>query len=278
MLRRAVRRTVPQWARRHARWLLDTRAALAISADLATFVRLQRLRRPGAAASGATPGVTTELRLRPLGGMPFRVRPGTADADVVWQTFVGRYHLPPAGLDPATILDLGANVGATVAHFAVLHPSARIVAVEVDPENAALLRANVAPWGDRCEVVEAAVWSEEGELAFDRAPGREDGVRVRDDGGGTGRAQAVTVASLLDRAGGTADYVKLDVEGAEREVLARASDWASRVGCLKVEVHAPYDLSAADADLAGAGFDVRRDDRHWSCLVATRGLSGGRKP
>lgn len=51
------------------------------------------------------------------------------------------------------IVDLGANLGITVADNARRYPEAQIIAVELDPENAELARRNTAPWADRVELL-----------------------------------------------------------------------------------------------------------------------------
>jgi hypothetical protein len=71
------------------------------------------------------------------------------------------------------------------------------------------------------------------------------------------------------------DFVKMDIEGAERVVLADASRWASRVRCLKVEVHPDkavprYSIEACMADLKRHGFRCDREPRHEACLIASR--------
>ena len=67
----------------------------------------------------ADPAAPLTVQPRALGGAPLLVRPGTTDAQVLDDTFVGLYHLPPIDLpDGAVVLDLGGNVGYTAAHFA----------------------------------------------------------------------------------------------------------------------------------------------------------------
>ena len=97
------------------------------------------------------------LRVKALHGQTIYCRSGLADLGVVYDTFEGRYHLPPAGIGAVrTILDLGANIGLTMAHFAVLYPQARILGVELDAGNFALCRKNIEAFGDRCRVLHAA--------------------------------------------------------------------------------------------------------------------------
>jgi hypothetical protein len=53
-----------------------------------------------------------------------------------------------------------------MADFVVRYPHARVIGVELDDVNAALARRNVEPWADRCHVVNAAVWSVDGDAWY----------------------------------------------------------------------------------------------------------------
>ena len=78
---------------------------------------------------------------------PLLCRPDTSDRTVFWQVFIDRqYAAVVPRIPPRFVLDCGANVGYTTAYFLNRFPSARVVAVEPDPGNAALLRRNVAPY------------------------------------------------------------------------------------------------------------------------------------
>jgi FkbM family methyltransferase len=211
------------------------------------------------------------LRIRAL-GRTVLLRPGTSDGEVVWETFQGLYHLPPPSVgEPALIWDLGANIGLTAAHFAHLFPRTRIIGVELDAGNAALARANLAPWSARCELITAAVWPEDGEVSYDPVPGTEYALRVKSGPGGESTAPALSLNSLLARSGAsTIDFVKMDIEGAERRVLRENTQWAEFVRSIKVEVHEPYETEECARDLEELGFVIRLDDRHWACVMGER--------
>lgn len=239
-----------------------------IVANRRSYRTLRRLMKRGAV--GPT-GAAVGIELRPLGGRTVWIRPGTSDADVVWDTFVGRYHLPPRdlpGRPVALIWDLGSNIGLTMADLAVRFPRARILGVELEPANAALARANIAPWQDRCELLEAAVWTHDGTIAFDGAAGEEHGFRVAE--AGPRSAAAIGLDTLRARGADGPDYVKMDIEGAERDVLRTATAWSADVGMIKVEVHDPYTVEDCAADLARLGFGAAVDRRHWACVAGVR--------
>lgn len=198
----------------------------------------------------------TRVRVRSDGAtFPLVLRPGSSDSIVLTETFLGRHHLPPVAADEIrTILDLGANIGLTVAHLAVTCPNARVVGVELDPSNVALARRNTATWSDRCEILEAAVWHSDEPVRYEVARGGECGASLAD--GGSRTAEGLSLLTLLDRLGwAEVDFVKMDIEGAEWDVLATNTGWAERVRAIKVEGHGRPVEECVRA-VAALGFDV----------------------
>ncbi|MEA2374664.1 MAG: hypothetical protein QOD53_1127 [Thermoleophilaceae bacterium] len=221
------------------------------------------------------------LRLKALGGPPVEVRPGTADVDTVWAAFVRGHHRPPAAVtraEPRRIWDLGCNIGLTMADLAVRFPEAEIVGVELDEGNVELARRNLAAWGSRCRVIHAAAWPEDGEVWFHAWAGATSGYTVAAPERQPKRegpvVPALSLDSLLAREGGSpprVDYLKMDVEGAERLLLRESTGWAESVGSIKVEIHEPYTVDGALADVSALGFAASRDRRHPACVVGVRG-------
>ena len=78
--------------------------------------------------------------------------------------------------------------------------------MEPDPTNAALARLNTQTWEDRCEVIEAAVWTHDGEVSFSSREGDEAGAKVI-TGNGTVCVRALTLNTLLGMTG-PPDFVK----------------------------------------------------------------------
>jgi FkbM family methyltransferase len=220
-------------------------------------------------------GPVREVALSPLGDLPVRIRPGTSDPYVLDDTFYGLYHLPPPEVrNPQLIVDLGANIGLTLAHFATLYPAARLLGVELDATNAELCRWNTRTFGPRCTVVVAAVWSKAGTAEYERLAGQEWGYRVSDNphSDQAVRVEAITVDALLERLAPACpiDYLKIDIEGAESQVLGVGGEWAERTRCLKVEIHEPYTIEMCRDALEGLGFRTRLDTSHWSAVVGLR--------
>jgi FkbM family methyltransferase len=171
-------------------------------------------------------------------------RPGTSDLDVFTQVFLEReYSALNGGPEPGLILDLGANVGYTTAYFLSRFPRARLLAVEPDAGNFALLQRNVAPYEPRAKLLRAAIWSRSVPLVLSEAPyrdSREWSRQVREcRPGEIPEFPGIEMKDLLRDSGESRiSILKLDVEGAEREVFT-ASDltWLNRVDRIAVELH-----------------------------------------
>jgi FkbM family methyltransferase len=212
------------------------------------------------------------LRLKPLNGNAVYCRPGTTDVDVLDDTFIGMYHLPPADMSSIrTILDLGSNIGLTIAHYATMYPDAKIFGVELDRDNFQVCTRNIEPYCERCSVQWGAAWCHNGRVRYEGDA--EWGYRVQPSSvNDIGRSvPAFTVNTLIEAIGAPiVDFVKMDVEGAEEVLLSTSAAWLRRVRCIKVEIHAPYSTESCVAALRRLGFDCELDQRHWACVLGRR--------
>jgi FkbM family methyltransferase len=193
--------------------------------------------------------------VRAFGNASVRLRPNSSDGIVLKTVLLTTEHLPPAEVrSPRTLVDLGTNIGIAAAHMAVLYPTARIIGVELDPVAADLARFNTSRWEDRCSVTNAAAWVEDGVVAFTPQAGREWANTVTDDGAVT--VPAVSLDTLLQGID-YIDFMKMDIEGAEREILLAPAEWASGVGWITIEIHAPWTRDECEQRLRDLGFAVR---------------------
>jgi FkbM family methyltransferase len=150
------------------------------------------------------------------------------------QIFVNQAHWFAAQDPSPLILDCGANIGLSVLNFKRMYPQARIIAFEPDPQMCDVLRrnVNVNQLAD-VEIVEAAVWTEQGVLGF--VPDRADGGRVcTNSERHTTKVRCVRLRDYLDK---PVDLLKLDVEGAETSVLLDCRDRLSNAKTIILEYH-----------------------------------------
>jgi FkbM family methyltransferase len=169
----------------------------------------------------------------------------------------------------ATFVDVGGNIGYfALAAAARVGPGGRVVSLEPDPRMAAALRENLAMNGaGNVTALEAAAAASEGtaELTGFEEEGGNWGVSSLVPGG-AGRSFTVRCApldALLDASGvETVDLVKIDVEGAEMQVLAgmREGIASGRYRRVLVELH-PWvyenflaELASVAEGMAAAGY------------------------
>ena len=209
----------------------------------------------------------SKFRLRALDGNYVYCRTAGTDINVFSDTFRGRYHVPPRDLRHIRkILDLGSNIGLTMAHFACLFREARILGIELDAQNVEICRRNIAPYSGRCQVIWGAAWNEPGELTYG---GEEEwGFRVTPGQPSNRVVRAYTMRALIDQLGAPVDFVKMDVEGAERELLKEPESWIGDIRCMKVEVHEPYTVKQCIDDFQKHRWRTVIDDHHPACVLA----------
>ena len=169
------------------------------------------------------------------------------------------YRFPSRGEAPS-IVDLGANIGLATLWFKLAYPRARVLALEPDPAIFSVLERNVRSNGlTDVELLNCAAWKSEGELAFH--PDGADGGRSGGNAGGL-KVRAVAVDRLL--AGREIDFLKIDIEGAETEVLPACRPILPHVGAMFVEYHMARSAPSRLGELAGlleqAGFRLRVRD------------------
>jgi FkbM family methyltransferase len=206
---------------------------------------------------------------------PMRCRPNTSDVDVFQQIFGFReYRCLDEVRDASLIVDCGANVGYSTVYFLTRYPRAKVIAVEPDPGNCAVLAANVAPYGARCRAIASAVWSSKAGLVMGEerfGDGREWARTVRPNRPGeTPLMTAVDIGTLLDESGmDRISILKIDIEGAEAEVFsANCERWLQRVDNLVIELHGERCRRIFAEAITHAGFTISECDELTVCRKA----------
>jgi FkbM family methyltransferase len=181
----------------------------------------------------------TPILLKLKDGTPIFLRARSSDLEVLMKVFGEREYDLPLLQEPKAILDGGANVGYASLFFAMRYPKAKIYAVEPDAANLKLIEKNCAGHAN-IYVIPAALWFEDTELELED-PGMEAHA-YRISGLTKGdfakkRTLARSITSLQTELGLAGfDLVKLDIEGAEREVL-KDETWLANTHVLVSELH-----------------------------------------
>jgi len=130
------------------------------------------------------------------------------------------YRLKDVGPEPV-ILDCGANLGMATLFFKFVRPGCRIKCFEPDPKTFNLLQENILKNRlDQVEPFNVALWNENTTIDFFTDP-EDPGSLLMSTRPTRMRTPAIPVAArrLSEFVEGKVDFLKLDVEGAEQQVL-----------------------------------------------------------
>ncbi|MGF7404799.1 FkbM family methyltransferase [Campylobacter concisus] len=155
----------------------------------------------------------------------------------VWQfkeIFVDEiYKFQTDSITPV-IFDCGSNIGMSCLYFKQLFKNAKIKAFEADPEIAKVLKANITNNNiNDVEIIDKAVWiNNEGiEFGSDGA----DGGSVN-AGNNKVKIKSIRLREFLEKEA-FIDLLKIDIEGAEYNVLKDCNDSLKNVQNIFIEYH-----------------------------------------
>jgi FkbM family methyltransferase len=125
------------------------------------------------------------------------------------------------------------------------YPSATLLAMEPDTDNAAMCRRNLSAFGDRVRVETRGIWTHgdwefPARLRLDRSGGdhRDWAIMVREAGvEEEAETTGVSMEAICERAG-EIDLLKIDIEGTEEFIFAgNSASWLAHVRNIAIELH-----------------------------------------
>jgi FkbM family methyltransferase len=252
---------VRQTASLRTQYELDTRLwflELKLRGDIPQINWIEALRRVGPAwpqrvrfdvaqAVGTAAAPCSVLWKTPLGRFWGTERDGRElDLLTLEQAGGDIYEQGPVSVrDSDVVIDVGAHLG-TFTRIALLRGARQVVALEPDPVNAACFGRTFADeiQAGRVRLVQAAAWHSAGSLQFEVGGASQTGHVAGSHAAQTVTVRAVTLDEIADELKlGRVDFIKMDIEGAERHALAGAHNiLAARKPRLAICIyHAPDD-------------------------------------
>jgi FkbM family methyltransferase len=179
-------------------------------------------------------------------------------SDVVLYNFIllgEEYRFDVSEFAPRTIVDAGANIGLCAIYYASKYPTAKIIAVEPEDSNYRVMLKNIAPYSNIIPV-QAALWKADGRVSIGLADNEAREKWAFLVTGDKGNTTAFTLGSLLSKFHiQTVDLLKMDIEGAEKEVF-ESCDWIDRIVAIVIETHDRMKPGCTEAvQTATRGFD-----------------------
>lgn len=196
-----------------------------------------------------------------LPGFEIEIPDGPSFAAVWTEVFEREIYNFNANTSSPRILDCGANVGLSCLYFKSRFPNSRITAFEPDPAifNCLERMMNFGKLHD-VELIPKAVWSSETTLQF-TSEGSDAG---RIDCENSSKSINIQTIRLNEYLREPIDFLKIDIEGAETEVICDCAENLHNVNNLFVEYHSflgkPQTLHNLLATLNNAGFRLQIQD------------------
>lgn len=137
------------------------------------------------------------------------------------------------------IIDGGGNIGLTAAYFASQYPGATIATVEPDSGNFGMLKKNTANMG-QVHPLQGGVWNKSAYLrVVDNGGGNNAFTVIEVEAATSDSIKAYSIADIMALHKRTkVDIVKLDIEGAEKQVFGSGYEsWLPHTRLLIVELH-----------------------------------------
>lgn len=135
---------------------------------------------------------------------------------------------------PIQIIDCGANIGLSVLYFKSRNINANIIAFEADPFIFSLLKHNIEVYNYKgIELINAVVWKEDTTLHFSS----EGSVGGKIESLETSKSVQISALRLKKYLNQKIHFLKIDIEGAEYEVLEDCKELLENVENMFIEYH-----------------------------------------
>jgi FkbM family methyltransferase len=175
------------------------------------------------------------------------------------------YDVPGADLGRChSILDVGANTGIFALYVASVAPKASVYCFEPEPKNFEMLEHNLKRNRVRAKAYRLAVSNSSG-VGYLQRKGSSAEYSLGDADATSAAVECIDWDQVFRLTGvDRFDFVKMDIEGHERQILASCTDdQLRRIGALSLEWHhGMEELEALAGRLRGIGFDARLQVLH----------------
>ncbi len=177
---------------------------------------------------------------------PFYIRVPSSDIFTYQQIFIDEEYKFNIKQEPKVIIDAGANIGLASIYFANRYKNSKIIAIEPEESNFHLLKKNIAPYHNIVPL-QAALWHKDEMInVIDIGLGKwgfitgteEEYLKQMPSSKICHTVLGITVDTIIkDYNLSSIDILKIDIEGAEKEVFSSTSTWIDKVNILIVELH-----------------------------------------
>ncbi len=164
------------------------------------------------------------------------IRPHTKDVDTLFHILVEQELNINSKNKPQVIIDAGAFAGFSSIYFANVFPEATIIAIEPDIENFSQLTINTKKYSNIIRI-NKALWHTDG-LALNLSVDNSHlGSHISNHKTGQ-KIESISLNYLVKKYNiKSIDLLKIDIEGAEKEIFRKNTDWLAITKKILIELH-----------------------------------------
>ena len=204
---------------------------------------------------------------------PVKIRNIDNDVGVFAYVLWKKFHLPPRGYELSNdgiILDLGVNIGLSVAHYKTIYPENPIIGYEMDASNFEIAKHNTRHYKN-VQLFNKAVWIKNIKVSYNK-DSRFDSFSIDNEvtHKNVAFAQGLTIRDIISQHSiDNIEFLKMDIEGAEKAIFNEHNkDWLKIVKSFNIEFHLDKDENLNDyiKIFEGYKFKVWQNNQRSSCL------------
>lgn len=135
--------------------------------------------------------------------------------------------------EPKYIIDCGANIGLSALYFNNKYPNSEIIAFEPHPDIFEILEKNTQN-NKNIKCIQSAIWNKEGIIKFNSINSDASSITQNINNSKSIEVKTEQLKKYLNK---SVDFLKIDIEGAEYEVIMDIKDELKQVKNIFIEYH-----------------------------------------
>jgi FkbM family methyltransferase len=173
-----------------------------------------------------------------IAAYPIFLRYPSTDLSTYKQVFEDFSYNFALNHEPQTIVDAGANIGLASVYFANKYPNAKIISVELEKNNFEMLKKNTANYKNIMPL-HAALWNRNEKVCIVDTNKGNDAFQVgQKQSSEFQKINGFTIDKIMNMFElQKIDLLKIDIEGAEKEVFENTATWIGKINTMAIELH-----------------------------------------
>ena len=190
-----------------------------------------------------------------------------------------KYHLPPKGVvltKDSIVVDLGSNIGLTIAHMKNIYPDIKVIGYEMDIDNFLLAKRNTQTY-DKVHLYNKAIWVNKTIVEYHKDSSFDGySINVGPNDDRNTKIKGITLKDVIDEHQiKKIDYMKMDIEGVEKNILTHHDlSWLHYIKSMNIEMHLKEgeNIETYIKIIKDQGFYAWKDTKHRSSIMAVKNL------